>query len=266
MENNPKTLQEEFFEQGFSTKLFSRSLKEVMLTHIEEIVRKVASPFSESKEAEKLSLEEIVQYVPDEIWAQKMNRAFRFFPKKLAHEIWHWSDVAIRKEFNKDRSAVNVVYTRERELNSQLKEEDLAIFWRCVRPGKPDAGRAHKDATFWDIEFNDSYDAKLPFKVDYIRDCIKIWIPLQGCVPTTTLQIIPYSHKMDIPTEIIQTEYGVRPTISESWLNQNEHTFMSPIQLSQGSCIIFDMNLVHRGPVHNNNKLRISAELNLFIN
>jgi ectoine hydroxylase-related dioxygenase (phytanoyl-CoA dioxygenase family) len=69
---------------------------------------------------------------------------------------------------------------------------------------------------------------------------------------------------MDIPTTVEQTEYGRRPSISADWLKANDNLFMSPIALSKGSCILFDMNLVHMGPRHNNQALRISAEFNFI--
>jgi hypothetical protein len=70
---------------------------------------------------------------------------------------------------------------------------------------------------------------------------------------------------MDLMTVIEDTEYGRRPNIESKWLEKHERDFMSPIELSRGSCIIFDMNLVHRGPTHNNKELRISAELTLVM-
>ncbi len=258
-------LKKQFTDQGFSTKSFPQELRSSMLRHIESHIRELGAPYFKSGNLATSSLEEIAMTVPDEVWSKKMNRAFRVFPKELAAKVHQWADESIRTEFGRKRSAVNVVYPSEAEMNPKLTKESLAIYWRCVRPGKPDAGRAHRDATFWVLELEEGYDPKIPFPFDYLKDCIKIWIPLKGCTPKTTLQVIPSSHKEEIPIVIEQTEYGRRPTIDGEWLKAQEKSFVSPVELSQGSCIIFDMDLVHRGPTHNNNELRISAEISLIV-
>jgi len=258
-------LKQQFIEQGFSTKAFPEELRSSMLRHIESHIRELGAPYFKSENRSQASLEEIAMSVPDEVWSKKMNRAFRVFPHELAGQVHQWADNSIRKEFGRKLSAVNVVYSSEAEMNPKLTKQSLAIYWRCVRPGKPDAGRAHRDATFWVLELEEGYDPKIPFPFDYLKDCLKIWIPLKGCTPKTTLQVIPRSHKEEIPIVIEQTEYGRRPTIDGAWLQKQEKSFISPIELSQGSCIIFDMDLVHRGPTHNNTELRISAEISLIV-
>jgi ectoine hydroxylase-related dioxygenase (phytanoyl-CoA dioxygenase family) len=229
-----------------------------MLQHIDQHIRELAG------KSVKGSLEEIVGAIDDDKWSKKMHRAFRMFPDALAKKIYDWADQNVRVELGKNRCVVNAVSAEEFKMNPKLGKSSLVVYWRCVRPGKPDAGRPHRDATFWVVELNQGYDPQIPFPFDYVKDCLKIWIPLQGCVPTTTLQIIPKSHRMDIGTTIQETDYGVRPSIEESWLKAHEKEFMSPLELSQGSCIIFDMDLVHKGPAHNNDQLRISAELTLI--
>jgi len=262
----PKTsLLSEIDEKGFSTKMFSQNIRAELMCHIDAHIRKTAAPFLDSDKLSSFSLEKMAEMVPDAVWSEKMTRAFRIFPKELSDKVHKWADGNLCKELGRSRSAVNVVYPQEAETNSKLTQENLAIYWRCVRPGKPDAGRPHRDASFWDLEFKEGYDPKIPFSFNYLKDCIKIWIPLKGCIPTTALQIIPGSHKMEIPTIVEQTEYGRRPSISESWLKEHEKDFTSPKELSQGACILFDMNLVHRGPRHNNSELRVSAELNFIV-
>lgn len=256
-------LQQEFQDEGFSTKHFSDSLRDEMLGVIEDYIREVGMPYVTDDIS---SVKDIAMSVPDDVWAEKMTRAFRIFPKEIASKIHAWADHNIRKEFGRDQSAVNVVYPAEVETNSNLSEKNLAIYWRCVRPGKPDAGRPHRDASFWNLEFAEGYNPEIPFSFNYLKDCVKIWIPLKGCTPQTTLQLVPRSHAMNVPTTVEATEYGRRPNIDEEWLKEHKDDFISPLELSKGSCIIFDMNLVHRGPTHNNTELRISAELNFIMN
>jgi|GEM_PF-1926517 len=248
--------------EGFATKPFPPHLRSEMLKHIDSYIRELARPFGQ---ADQNTLEAVAMSVPDDIWSKKMHRAFRMFPKPLAEKLHEWADQSVRAEFGKSRSAINLVSSYEASINPHLSPEDMVIYWRCVRPGKPDAGRPHRDATFWVLELEEGYDPKIPFPFDYIKDCLKIWIPLQGCTPKTTLQVIPRSHKMDIPVAVDDTEYGRKPNIANAWLQHHEAEFMTPLALSQGSCIIFDMDLVHRGPTHQETKLRISAELSLIV-
>lgn len=257
-------LNEKYTENGFTTLPFPQDLRKEMLRHIDAHIRELGAPYLKPG-APAATLEQIAAGVPDEVWSKKMHRGFRMFPKTITDKLQKWAHLAVSKEFGKSVTAVNAVDQKEVEMNPKITKESLAIYWRCVRPGKPDAGRPHRDATFWVLELEQGYDPKIPFPFDYIKDSIKIWIPLQGCTPKTTLQIIPRSHKMDLPIAVDETEYGRRPNIERNWLEAHEKDFMSPIELSQGSCIIFDMDLVHRGPTHNNSELRISAEFTIIV-
>jgi ectoine hydroxylase-related dioxygenase (phytanoyl-CoA dioxygenase family) len=250
-------MQTEFQENGFITFPFPDDLRQELLNHIETNIRNLANNYSDS-------LETIAGTISDAVWQKKMGRAFRIFPKELANKALAWAHSSFCEPFSKKYSAVNVVLPQEVQENPQLTEDNLAIYWRCVRPGKMDAGRPHRDASFWDLEFKEGYNPKIPFPFHYLENCMKIWIPLYGCTHETTLRVIPRSHKMEIPTTVEQTEYGRRPSISGDWLQEKANAFLSPPALSQGSCILFDMNLVHMGPRHNNTKLRISAEFNFI--
>jgi ectoine hydroxylase-related dioxygenase (phytanoyl-CoA dioxygenase family) len=258
--NNMKThqnMRHEYEKNGFITFAFPEDLKREMLLHIETSIRQLGN-------GKEQTIEEIVHKVPDEVWQKKMSRCFRMFPTLLAQQALAWAHESFCDTFGKKRSAVNVVLPQEVEENPELTGDHLAIYWRCVRPGKPDAGRPHRDASFWDLEFKEGYDPKIPFPFNYLNNCMKIWIPLSGCHPDTTLRVIPSSHTMEIPTIVENTEYGRRPTISQAWLNDNQKLFVSPYELSKGSCILFDMNLVHMGPRHTRSEVRISAEFNFI--
>ncbi len=252
-------MREEFQEKGFVTSLFPPSLKQAMLDYINAYVRKLANIPTTNQ-----SLEQIMQTIPDATWQHKMSRCFRIFPNHLADQALDWAHKAFCTPFGSSRSAVNVVLPQEVQDNPQITDNHLAIYWRCVRPGKPDAGRPHRDASFWALEFSEGYNPKIPFEFSYLQNCKKIWIPLHGCCPETTLRVIPGSHQMDIPTIVEQTEYGRRPGICPQWLQDRKASFISPPELSQGSSILFDMNLVHVGPCHNQSTVRISAEFNFI--
>jgi len=246
----------QFEKDGYITWPFPDEIRKAMVAHIDSYIRSLSKAQG--------SLEEIVQTIPDLVWQKEMNRCFRMFPDSLAKQALEWAHGSFSKPFGKSVCAVNVVLPQEVAENHVLTEDHLAIYWRCVRPGKPDAGRPHRDANFWDLEFSEGYNPKIPFPFNYLKDCMKIWIPLSGCYPDTTLRVIPRSHQMEIPTIVEQTDYGRRPSIHPNWLQEYQASFMSPPELSQGSCLLFDMNLVHMGPRHNHSTLRISAEFNFI--
>jgi hypothetical protein len=249
----------EYQEKGFVTAPFPSNLKQEMLAHINTYMNELANVQNKSH-----SIEEIVHTIPDELWQYKLRRCFRIFPNAIAQSVLDWAHNMFCSSFGFSRSAVNVVFPQEAQENPKISDNHLAIYWRCVRPGKKDAGRPHRDASFWDLEFSEGYNPKIPFEFNYLKNCKKIWIPLYGCNPKTVLQVIPGSHVMNIPTIVEQTEYGRRPGICPEWLNAKKNLFISPQELSQGSSILFDMNLVHVGPCHDQPFMRLSAELNFI--
>src|SRR5579872_2509999 len=149
----PSHVKNELSENGFATMPFPQELRALMLQHIDAYLRELAAPYSREKSQDASSLEKIVFPIPDADWAVKMNRAFRIFPRNVSEKIVQWSDQVLRTELGKKRSAVNLVYPQEANLNPKIKKDHYAIYWRCVRPGKPDAGRPHRDASFWVLEF-----------------------------------------------------------------------------------------------------------------
>jgi hypothetical protein len=249
---------EQFQEEGFYTQPFPDALRSEMLAHIEERIYHVAGVGRE------VSIEKAAASIEDGVWARQMHRAFRMFFPPLADKIYRWAHKEIASEFGVDTMEINRVSQTELSLNPQLQPGDLVVYWRAVRPFKPDAGRPHRDGTFWELELAQGYDPQITFPFDYLKDCVKVWIPLRGCSEKTSLQIVPRSHKMDIPISIDETDFGKRPTIGAAWLQQYGQAFMSPPPLARGSCIVFDMDLVHQGPRHEQDQLRISAELSLI--
>lgn len=255
-------MKNKFFEDGYSIVKFPENLAFNMFSYAQKHLREVWSDYFERMDSGSASLEDVIFSIPDAEWSEKMSRAFRIFPIEISHELYRWADAFVCKNLKIKRTAVGVVYTQEHRINPKLTENSSAIYYRCVRPGKPDAGRAHRDADFWEVEFGDGYDPKIPFEFDHHK-CIKFWIPLSGCTRETSIQIIPKSHKMEIPTTVLQTEYGRRPAIKDEWVKHHEKDFIAPVE--KGSCLVFHMGLVHRGPINLNNKLRISSEITLAI-
>lgn len=79
--NQSRELQVQFAEQGFTTLPFPQELRVELLGHIDARIREFGRLHAASALSPDLAVEEIVRAVPDEVWSQKMARAFRILPK-----------------------------------------------------------------------------------------------------------------------------------------------------------------------------------------
>ena len=248
-----------FFEEGYFITPFPSKIVSEMQNYVEYNIRDIWKDYFRCD----CNLEEAIELIPNSEWSEKMGRFTRMFPVRIAGQLQDWTETFVRNVFGVKRTAVGVVYKQEAKLNQALREESKAIYYRFVRPGRLDVGRAHRECDFWMVEYSDGYDPKIPFDFDYHQDCVKFWIPISGCTSETSIQIIPKSHKMEIPTAVVMTEYGRRQSITDDWVKEHEQDFISPIE--EGSCLVFHMGLVHRGPVNRNNRIRISAEITIAV-
>jgi len=206
-------------------------------------------------------LEEQLQVLSDALFVEKFHKAFRIFPSHVADEIAVWVE-SLAHFLGGKQAGMNYVSLAERMKNSGLTEKSWDTFWRCVRPNKPDVGSAHCDYQFWEIAKGTVDEPSTPFSYD---ERWKIWIPLLGCNPLTSLQVIPGSHVEEIPIDNIATKYGIKPTIDPEWLLKNEGRFICPLEQFSGCAVLFHDKLVHRGPPNPSQQLRISGELTIIL-
>lgn len=255
---------QELQSQGFTVIDFPEKLRLEMLDSIVESLSDLHPEAPHTPGESLAAYSKKLMQVPDSEWGKRMNRAFRIFSPRVARDVTAWARDYFLPRVGRKEFAVNAIIPQEAEINRQLTLDDLAIYWRCVRPGKEDAGRPHRDSSFWELELEEGYDPRLPFKFRPLEDCLKLWIPLYGCTRETALQMVPNSHREHIPIQVVATDYGRRPTISNDWLEENGSRFYTSPRLQTGTGIVFDMDTVHNGPRHNGDTVRISAELNLI--
>ena len=248
-------ISDEMLEKGFIVIPFPNVLKEQMLQHIRSYIGQVTHRNEED-------LTKSVMSLSDENFSNILgNKPFRMFPDHVAKELYEWAS-NLDSFLGGVQAGINYVNESEAKINQQLREDSYDIYWRCVRPGRKDIGAAHADYQFWELHKGTEYEARVAFPYD---ERWKIWIPLLDCVNTNSLQVIPGSHKENIPITICSTKNGLRPDIESRWLAENEQRFMCPFKKFTDCCLLFHDKLVHKGPPNQESALRISAELTIIL-
>lgn len=202
-----------------------------------------------------------VQLLSDDQFIDRFQKPFRMFPPEIASALLDWVD-SLAPFIGGRQAAINYVSKTESQINANLNERSLDVFWRCVRPNKSDVGAAHCDYQFWEIAKGTPAEVTGPIDAD---ERWKIWAPLFGCNSTNSLQVVPGSQREEIPTTTVQTRNGPKPSIDEAWLVQNEQRFIMPFKTFDNCCILFHDRLLHRGPRNNSDFIRISGELTILL-
>jgi len=246
-------------KNGYIIFPFPRELAKAMKSHIFQFMGVQFDGLDETEALKKCA--EISLSYSDEDFVKKFAKPFRIFPDSVAELAVNWI-TSLRDHFEGTQTGVNYVCKDERDKNHALREDSYDIFWRCVRPGKPDVGAAHCDYQFWEIAKGTSAEVGSPFDYD---ERWKIWVPLLGCDQTNSLQIVPGSHLQNVPTDRVLTKNGYKPVIQPPWLEKHENTFLCPLTNFDGYCVLFHDKLVHRGPANNASMLRLSGELTILL-
>lgn len=252
---------EEMKKNGFIILPFPKILSSTMKTHIAEFMEVSLSSFKNEEELHKKLTEKSLSY-SDVEFTEIFAKPFRMFSDAIAYQVLDWVN-RLTHQFGGKQAGINYVCLNERKKNLALREHSYDVFWRCVRPGKPDVGAAHCDYQFWEIVKGTSDDVECPF--DY-NERWKIWLPLLGCDLTNSLQVVPGSHSQEIPTDRIMTKNGYKPVIKSHWLEQHETKFICPLTSFGGdTCVLFHDKLVHRGPPNQTSGLRLSGEFTILL-
>ena len=115
------------------------------------------------------------------------------------------------------------------------------IYWRLVRPNEPaDVGPLHRDSWFW--ELNSSFT-----KPAYPFLRYKVWVPIFTELGLNGLLVEPGSHLRTDINWSGELRHGIMKPVLLSPLSS-----LSPelVNISPGSCIIFDDNLIHGGSLN----------------
>lgn len=246
-------------KNGYIIFPFPQELAQAMKSHIFQFMGVQTDGLNEA-EALKKGAEISLSY-SDEDFVKKYAKPMRMFPDSVAELAVHWI-ASLREHFGGERTGINYVCKEERDKNPALREDSYDVFWRCVRPGKPDIGAAHCDYQFWEIAKGTPAEVGSSFEYD---ERWKIWVPLMGCDPTNSLQIVPGSHLQNVPTDRVLTKNGYKPVIQPEWLEEHEKAFVCPLTHFDGHCVLFHDKLVHRGPPNNGLTLRLSGELTILL-
>lgn len=205
-------------------------------------------------------LTEAISHYSDDEFLKKFAKSLRYFPDEIAIQALSWVE-SLALFLGGAQTGINYISCVMREDNPDLHEQTLDCFWRCVRPNKPDVGYPHRDSTVWKMTKGGVLDPLLPFDCD---ERWKIWIPLYGCDRANSLELVPKSHKMEVPTCMIETENGKKPSIDSKWVDS--HEWICPFtQFNRPQAVLFHDDLVHRGPVNLSPLIRFSAEFTMLL-
>lgn len=135
-------------------------------------------------------------------------------------------------------------------------EENLSyenVYWRLVRPGKPDVGPVHADEWFWKLGHG-----KMP------ANCfrLKLWLALFTEPGLNGLRVVPNSHKKnDWRYHAVFKDGIYKPVID----HELESLDLYNLPLNSGEYIIFHDRLLHGGIPGAGKITRFSVEFTLII-
>lgn len=214
------------------------------------------------------NVDEIVMNLDEESFREDFKKTKRFFPKEICDQVWEWG-CGFKSFLDFNEWEINYAWRGDASTDSafqgveELPEGQRDCFWRCVRPSKDDVGFAHRDSDFWVRDAQAGTAASCG--IEYTKRW-KVWIPLLGCNQENSLQVVPRSHREEVPVFFTSKACGVRPGIDDAWLEANEYRFTCPFDSLDGKAIFFHDDLVHRGPKNFGEDVRISAEFHFLHN
>jgi hypothetical protein len=83
-----------------------------------------------------------------------------------------------------------------------------------------------------------------------------VWVPISFPTPDFgTLEVIPYSHKLDIPYRSLNIPWALKEHEMDLW------KFMKKINIHPGQAILFSSRLVHASGLNKINRIRMAANI-----
>lgn len=250
-----KTIHDELLDRGIATVDFPEGLKAQIEFEILNVLGSLhnAPPFNTFEEAQAFILT-----LDDQEFRRTLTKPKRTLQQKVSKLVLEWVVNNFTGFFQYKSVHISSIPDWEAEQIEHLSNEQVSIYWRCVRPNKEnDVAGAHQDSTFWRIASKLDYNPICPFEY---KQRWKVWLPLFGCETDNALQLLPYSHKMQVPDRIIDSDIGERPIIEPDWLHRTQSQFISPVNSHDGQCVIFHDDIVHKGPVNRSSNTRFSVE------
>lgn len=253
-------LQQRLNKYGFCTNTFPAEITSEMKRHISEYIFLSCQASKEIQASANIN--NLVMSLSDAEFIDIFSKPRRSFYEDISSLVMNWVTVTFSQIFPEKKLALSCLGKWEIKDDPKLNENSPSLYWRCVRPKKAsDVGFPHRDSTFWQIAEQNGYDPNCSFEYKHRW---KVWVPLIGCNGDNSLQVLPFSHKTDVPTKQVETKNGLKPTIDSDWLNKEKLNFISPLERHTDSCIIFHDDLVHTGPKNNTEHIRVSAEFTVL--
>jgi hypothetical protein len=192
----------------------------------------------------------------DELFEISSLERYHNFPFSVNHEAYWTKDARIFNAsdvdfFINDLGFIDIIqmYFGDIEIADIEGLGHPEMYWRVVRPGGSDVAPAHKDSWFWELTNN------IPMPSQ--KSLAKVWIPILSVVGENALQVAPGSHKVDIQYRGVNRHGRLKPEPDKEALRKIN--FIAP-EIPNGSMIIFDRDLLHRGASNSLDKTRYSLE------
>lgn len=190
-----------------------------------------------------------------------MQHAFRYFPPQFANSVVDWITENFSDVFDAEQIGTHPISPVHVRLNPQLEPHFPSFYFRFVRPNKDDVAHAHADKHYWELSEANEHATFPSFNH---TDRWKLWIPLLGCHSDNMLQVVPGSHRHEVPFDLDFIAGETKPSIQSSWLDANSDRFMCPLTQTHETALFMHDTLVHRGPPNTGPLARVSAELTVF--
>jgi hypothetical protein len=202
-----------------------------------------------------------ISHADDARFYSSMQHAFRYFPPQFANLLVDWVTENFCDVFDAAQIGTHPISPIHLQQNPNLEAHSPSFYFRFVRPNKSDIAYAHVDKHYWELSQANEHATFPSFS---FTDRWKLWIPLLGCNSDNMLQIVPGSHKYEVPFDLEFIAGESKPSIRSSWLAANGDKFMCPLKQTHDTALLMHDTLVHRGPKNPGPLARVSAELTIF--
>jgi hypothetical protein len=124
------------------------------------------------------------------------------------------------------------------------------IYWRLVRPNRPDdVAGAHADAWFYTLTNH------LPEEQQ--KRITKVWFPVFSQPGLSGISVAAGSQKMNLAYTGEMRHGRMKPLMIDPRAGEVK---LSPLPLSPGQCVAFNVGLLHQGIGHSTDQCRVSIE------
>jgi len=250
----------DLYPDGFTLLPFPADVRAAMRKEIASFILSALEPGGGGDGLDRLSA--IVMAMNDEEFVATFRKGFRTFPDAVSAGLAPWIETEIKHRLCANEIAMTTVCAADMKTNPTLKPDSYDVYWRIVRPNRPDVAGPHIDATF--AYLNEDSDRAIPLPFDYTSRW-RVWVPLLGCTKANSLQFIPGSQNEHFPATSIDTPNGPRPSVGEDWKRANMGRFVCPFSEFEETCVLFPDTVVHNGPVNGEAHVRISADFTIVM-